>query len=277
MKAARSIVAGAFAAALVASAGAAQAAPKKQCITAAETGQQLRSAGRLLSARRALAACTASSCPTVVRRDCGRWIEEIDAAQPSVTVKLEDVSGADVPDGTILLDGEPVPRAADGRATQLDPGAHKLVWVRDAGRNVEQDVVVREGERNRVIVLRASGPELVPRAGTTDARAPEDAPPPPGSRSPVPFVVGGLGVAAVAAGAIFWGIGLNERSNLGTSCAAAHACAQNDVDASRTKLIVGDVLVGVGVLAVAGAVVLYLTQDAPRGASSARAPLAWTF
>ena len=135
--------------------------PKKQCINAAETGQQLRSSGRLIQARRALAACTASSCPTVVRRDCGRWVEEIDAAQPSVSVKLEDAAGGDVPDGKVLLDGEPMVRAADGRATPVDPGAHKVVWSRETGRSVEQDVVVREGERNRVIVLRAPSPGLV--------------------------------------------------------------------------------------------------------------------
>ena len=73
----------------------------------------------------------------------------------------------------------------------------------------------------------------------------------------------------VGAGVVFWGIGLNDRSNLSTSCAAAHACAQGDVDASHTKLIIGDVLVGVGILAVATAVYLYVTDDSPRPSSSA--------
>ena len=256
------VFAGALGYALLGTAVAAAAPPKKACITAAETGQQLRSSGRLISARRALAACTATSCPTIVRRDCGRWIDEIDAAQPSISVKLEDASGADTPDGSVLLDGEPMLRAADGRATLLDPGVHKLVWVRETGRSVEQEVVVREGERNRVVVLRASGPGLVPLQGGESAPSP---PPPPHARGPLPFVVGGLGIAAVAAGGILWGIGLHDRSNLSTSCAAAHACAQQDVDASRTKLIVGDVVVGVGVLALAGAVLLFLNEGSDAG------------
>jgi len=249
----------------------ADAAPsKKQCIAAAEVGQQLRSSGRLIEARRALAACTTGSCPTLVRRDCGRWIEEIDAALPSVNVKLEDAGGLDTAEGRVLLDGEPMLRVADGRATPLDPGVHKLVWVRDPGRNVELEVVVREGERNRVLVLRVAPSGLVPRSAA--AGDPVEGPRSPTSpvASPLPWIVGGLGIAVGAAGGILWGIGLNDRSNLSASCAPAHACAQGDVDASRTKLIVGDVLAGVGVLAVAGAVLLLLTQKAD---ASARAGL----
>lgn len=228
---------------------------KKRCIAAAESGQQLRSTGRLIDARKALAACTASACPAIVRRDCGRWIEEIDAAQPSITVKLEESGGADSPDGRVLVDGEPMPRGADGRSTPLDPGVHKLVWAR-AGGDVEQEVVIREGERNRVIVLRVAAKGPRPTTDMTDVPAP-----PPRAQSPLPYVVGGLGIALVGAGGTLWGVGLNDRSNLSATCAAAHACAQSDIDASRTKLIVGDVLIGVGVLAVAGAIFLFLNQS----------------
>ena len=185
--------------------------------------------------------------------------------------RREDATGGDVPDGKVLLDGEPMVRAADGRATPVDPGTHKVVWSRDTGRSVEQDVVVREGERNRVIVLRAPSPGLTAHAGSPSAGdASEPSPPAPAhARGPLPFIVGGLGLAMAGAGAVFWGIGLNDRSNLSTSCAAAHACAQGDVDASHTKLIVGDILVGVGIVAVATAVYLYVTDDGPRTTSSA--------
>ncbi len=77
-------------------------------------------------------------------------------------------------------------------------------------------------------------------------------------------------LAVAGAGAVSWGIGLNDRSNLGTSCAAANACAQSDVDASRTKLIVGDVLMGASILAIATAVYLYVSDDGSRSASASR-------
>jgi hypothetical protein len=238
------------------------APPKRNCIEAAESGQQLRSSGQLIEARKALAACTASGCPAIVRRDCGRWIEEVDAAQPSVTVKLEDSAGVDTTDGRVLVDGAPMLRGADGRATPVDPGVHKFVWVREAG-NVVQELVVREGEHNRVILLRVPSPA----SGTPDTSKPLP-PPPPRARSPLPYVVGGLGIALAGTGGILWGIGLHDRSNLSTSCAAAHTCAQNDVDASRTKLIVGDVLMGVGVIAIVGALFLFLSQRNDSGPSA---------
>ena len=231
------------------------APPKKQCIAAAEQGQQLRSEGHLQEARRTLAACTANSCPTIVRRDCGRWVEEIDAAQPSVTVRLEE-DGVEVPDGKVFLDGDALPRG-DGRAAPLDPGAHKFLWSRDGG-NVEQEVTVREGERNRVIVLR-TGPGSARSAKTEDV--PVTPPKSNNSGSPLPWIIGGAGLALVGGGAVLWGIGLNDRSNLQSSCAAAHACVMSDVEASHVKLEVGDVLFGVGLVAVATAVVLLILQD----------------
>lgn len=251
---------------VVARASAAQAAPrKKQCIAAAEAGQQLRSSGKLGGARKAFGACTASVCPAVVRRDCGRWIDEIDAAMPSVSVKLEDEKGAEVPEGRVLVDGEPLLRGTEGHATPIDPGVHRFVWTREAG-NVEEDLVVREGERNRVVVLRVPA---LPEPPAASVEKPE--PLPPVTRSPIPWIVGGLGVVVAGAGAAFWGVGLNERSNLGVTCASAHACSQSDVDASKTKLVVGDVMIGVGIITIASAVVLLLNQStAPSTTTASR-------
>lgn len=246
-----------LATAIVAQATPSTAAPRKQqqqqCIAAAESGQQLRSAGKLRDARKAFAPCTASACSAAIRRDCGRWIDEIDTATPTFTVRLEDEHGADVAEGRILVDGEVLLGAGDGHATAIDPGMHRFVWERDGG-NVVQEQVMREGEHNRVVVLQA--PLVGPPPPTL-----ADAPAPPTARSPLPWIVGTTGAVLMVSGAVFWGIGLHDRANLSSTCAGAHACVQSDVDASRTKLVVGDVLVGVGVVAVAGAVYLFLRQS----------------
>ncbi|MDB4941983.1 MAG: hypothetical protein JWP97_1517 [Labilithrix sp.] len=235
--------------------GRAHAAPtpatKKQCIAAAESAQQLRVSGHLLDARKALGQCTAAACPAVVRHDCGVWLEEIDAALPTVAVKLED-DGGDVLAGRVLVDGEVLARG-DGRALPLDPGPHRFVWARSGG-DVEQELVLREGERNRVVVLRASG----------SAPRPEVGPPPADHHAhlgPLPIVVGGAGVALGVVAGVLWGIGLNDRANMVTGCARTHGCTEDEVSASHAKLVAGDVLMGAGVVAVAAAVVLYLTRD----------------
>lgn len=242
------------------------APPTKRCIDAAESGQQLRSAGKLIEARKAFGVCTAPACPAAVRRDCARWIEEVDTAQPTVSVRLEDEKGNEVSEGKVVLDGQETMKPSAGRAVPVDPGAHRFVWMRSEGR-IEEELVIREGERNRTIILRA------PRAATsgTSGPPPPDKPTEKTSSSPVPWILAGVGIVALGGGTAFWVTGLGQRSDLERTCAAAHTCAMDDIDASRTKLIIGDVLAGVGIVALAGAAFFFLTgsdDPPPRQAGS---------
>lgn len=245
------------------------AAPSSKCIAAAEAGQQLRSEGKLVSARKKFGVCTALECPVVVRRDCARWVEDLDATTPSITVRVEDGSGNEVPEATVTLDGEKLPPIAEGRSTPLDPGTHKVVWEHD-GKKTEKEFVVREGERSKVIVLRAEAPKSRPGA----SHDPRVSPVPPAadtssaSPSPIPWVVGGGGIAATGIGIGMWLTGLGEHSDLGRTCAAAHACSDDQISSSRSKLIVGDVLVGVGVVLIAGALYFILKSDPPKSSSA---------
>ena len=77
----------------------------------------------------------------------------------------------------------------------------------------------------------------------------------------VSLALGGVGIAAPASSAVFWGLGVSERSNLASTCAPTHACSDSDVSRARSKLIVGDVLAGVGLLAVGAAVWFWLRRD----------------
>jgi hypothetical protein len=234
-------------------------ADTKRCIGAAEQGQQQRRDGKLLAARSSFVACTASECPAVVRRDCAKWIDELDATIPTIVVRLEDEEGHDAVDGRVLLDGETLSGATSGRAFSVDPGSHRIAWMRPGG-DLDEEIIVREGERNRVVVLRPKVAEKIP-------PPPPPLPPPAKTKSSIPWLVGGAGLVVGGTGALLWGLGLNDRSNLQSTCASAHTCADSDVRASRTKLIVGDVLVGVGVVAIAAAVYLLVTSGDDAGRS----------
>lgn len=229
----------------------------KRCIAAAETGQTQQRNGQLVSARKTFVACTQSECPPVVRKDCARWIEDLEKALPTVVLKPQDENGNDVAGGKVTIDGEEA--ESTSRAIPIDPGNHHVEWVREEG-TIGVDIVVREGERNRIVEIRPKKKE----------QPKEKEEPRKWERSPVPFVVGGLGVVASAIGGTLWGIGLSDRANLVTSCAPTHACSADDVDASKTKLVVGDVLFGIGVVAVVTAVVLFV-RDTPPGKSTTAA------
>ncbi len=237
-------------------------ADTKRCIAAAEDGQQQRRAGKLLAARASFVACTATECPPVVRRDCARWIDELDGATPSIVVKLVDEEGRDATDGRVLVDGETFTGATTGRAISIDPGTHRVAWMRGGG-DVDEEIVVREGERNRVVVLRPRGAKPV------EKDKPQQ-PPPATQTSILPYVLGGAGIVLAGAGAVLWGIGLSDRSHLQDTCAPTHTCSGADIQASQAKLVVGDVLVGVGVVAVAVSVYMLLRGDSPATVTAVR-------
>ena len=240
-----------------------------RCITAAEQGQQQRASGKLVAARHNFNTCTALECPSAVRRDCARWIEELDVAIPTITVRLEDGAGLDTSDGAVTMDGERWNPPSQGRATPIDPGSHRFVWDHD-GTRIERTVVIHEGERNRSIELRAAPPPKAtrapdPRTSALPPPAHEDA-----GKSPAPWIVGGVGLGVTAIGVGLWLSGLSDHSSLTRTCAAEHTCATGDVDSAKTKLVVGDIMVGAGVLAIAGALYFILKSDPPPAAAAAR-------
>jgi len=235
-------------------------AASKKCIASAEHGQQLKKDGKLIEASGAFQECSASECPAVIRRDCGLWVEDLEGTIPTVTFKLVDDSGKETTEGKVLVDEEAV-RLDEGRALQVNPGSHKFTWLASTGR-IEQQLVVRESEKGRVVTLRMEPRETPPPPPPSGPGRPSEPGAPP-NRGPLPWIAGVGGVALGITGITFWSIGIGERNNLARTCARTHACSDGDVDASRTKLVIGDVLVGVGVLAIGVAVYLFLRHEPP--------------
>lgn len=263
-----------------------------RCTTAAREAQELRARGSLRAAAARLPVCTASECPAVVRRDCGRWASELQDATPTVVFRVVDARGSDVHEGRVLVDDDEAAGGIDGRAVALDPGAHDVAYVHEAIR-VEASVVLREGEHARTVILRvpavngdaagsgagartpASGASLAPVPPDRDASSSSSPSSPSSSKSsPWPFVLGAVGVVSAGIGAGLWIAGTKVHSDLGSSCAAAHTCSADDVSRGKTDLLLGDALVAVGAVALGVAVVWLVTRSsssAPPARATARA------
>jgi hypothetical protein len=67
-------------------------------------------------------------------------------------------------------------------------------------------------------------------------------------------VLGGIGVAGLAVFATFGAMGLSEKSDAETSCAPN--CTDDEVGSIRTKFLIGDIGLGVGVASLAAAVIV---------------------
>ena len=207
------------------------------CIAAAEQSQLQRRDGHLRAAHAKLLGCAHDTCPRAIQKDCKRWLGEVEVATPSVVIHAANPSGADVLGGRLSVDGAPLEGALSGRAIPLDPGEH--AFRMEAGeRSVEQRIVIRQGEHDRLITLRfAADAHLAERPIPTGA-----------------WILGGVGAAGLTTGAALWAVGRGERSTLYATCGITHACDESAIGRARTKLLVGDIVFGVGLAAVGAAV-----------------------
>jgi hypothetical protein len=225
--------------------GAARGDTRDVCNSAAEEAQRLRHEGKLREARVQFVACVRNECPAIVRNDCTKWLADLDTAIPSVVIRAVDGSGADVTQATVSVDGEPLTTSLDGKEIPMDPGLHAFRFERAGAAAVEQRMVIREGEKHRIISITfAPSPPEPPTRGEDASQAGTVAG--EGRRSiALPLVLLGAGAVGLGVAAYFWTSGLQERSTLQSTC-YSH-CTDAQVDAARTKLVVGDVVAAVGI------------------------------
>jgi hypothetical protein len=236
--------------ALVGRAAPARADAVEACIRAADEGQSLRDQGRLLAARERFVTCAAEACPALLRDDCAGWLGGLEARLPSVVIAAADPAGRDLVDARVSIDGAPRPDAAAGRAVPLDPGVHAVRVTGPGGAVVELTVLLREGERRRVVAARFAA------AGAA-------APPGPAGRGPIIAAVV-LGGVALTGGGLFAGLAWSakdELAHLRATCAPG--CDPAAVDAVRAREIGANVALGVGLAAaLAGTLVVVLRPGA---------------
>jgi hypothetical protein len=261
--------------ALLAAASSARADEKQVCALASEDAQQLRTEGRPKEARERLLVCVRDACPQIVRKDCTLWLAEVTAALPSVVVGARDAQGQDIVNVRVTLDGKPFTDKVDGKAIAVNPGVHTFHYEMDGAPPVEERVVIREGEKNRELVVTFKTPVPTVAPPQVPAKVPgsaEPLPPPAASHGPpvLTYVFGGLAVVA-AGGYAYFGIkGKNDVDGLRSSCAPS--CSEAQKDNASTELLVANVSFGVGVAALATAVILWIAQPgAATGKASAAA------
>lgn len=188
-------------ASLLASAGTAHAGEKEVCLAASDQAQRARAGGKLVEAKEKFAVCAREVCPPVVRQDCATWQDEVSKSLPTVSVGVRDQDGHDLLDVKIFVDGQLVTEHLDGKSFPVDPGTHVIRAEDGTHPAIEERVLVKEGEKARAINLRivTTTPKSAGGAG-----APQDTPPPPESpstsRSPLPFVLIGVGAATFGTG-----------------------------------------------------------------------------
>lgn len=213
-----------------------------------------------------------------------RRAAEVEPGLSRLTVRVsEPVEGL-----TLSLDGTSMEQAAFGTPLPADPGEHTLV-AEAPGREPWRTTVTlgAQGDRREVVV-----PALVvaDAGGATPPRQAEassdegtlaavdvdtSAPPAEEGGSVLPWVIGGIGVAALAAGAVFGVLAKGRYDDAEKDCPSHTDCGGAALDASDDADLnanLSNVGFGVGLVGIGVAAVLLLTEDGTE-AAGARAPV----
>ena len=201
----------------------------------------------------------ASVDPSFAKEVEGR-ISTLKARIPTMTVKR----GESAKSGRIEIDGVSVGDTSLGNAMPFDPGPHLVEVKLGETKKFSETVSLAEGDSKEVVI-------------EFPAEAPGPAASDPGDKSPkldtgahkkpskvVPFVIGGVGIAGLAASGVFFVMKNNKVKSLEDACGPngdqCPADKQSDYDAAKTYNTISIVSLGVGVVGVGVAATMLLTR-----------------
>ena len=180
-------------------AGSARAAEpaRDECISANEDADTLRKKGSLQSAREKLTLCTHAVCPRLVRDDCATRLSDLETAVPTVVLSARE-GAKDVTAVTVTIDGKPLATTLDGKPIDLDPGVHTFTFRYAAYPEQTQQLLIREGEKNRGVgatfgeAAAPPAPSVLYVPGPTVDRKDQEK-----KKDTTPWVIGGASVILV--------------------------------------------------------------------------------
>jgi hypothetical protein len=251
-----------------------------------KSAQDREKSGKIHEARDLLQTCMESTCGGLIPK-CKALYEKLKAELPSVVLVVTDDSGNARSDVQVKMDGDLLTSKLDGMAIPVEPGMHEFSFSTGSGVFATQKILIVEGQRNRFISVSMrtgavastappastepkpaaeepnaqqeksaqgeSGPDKGSHEETAEAASPSPgrvgnekwAPP----RSTFPYVLGGVGLAGVAAGGLLTLWGNKDNSQLESSCSPN--CRPASLDHIRTMYIAADISLGVGAAALA--------------------------
>ena len=264
----RHVLALTLASALAAFSRDARAEDAEPCVKAAEEAQSQRDAGHLTVALDNFVRCSQDACPLVVRRDCLTWTTQVEQLLPSVLVHAVDARGADVVGVRLLIDGKAVRERLDGRAVPLDPGQHHVRFEVRGAAPVEQDLLVSEGQKHRILDVKFEAPLTTD--GALDATTAG-----PDLRTVIGFGLIGLGVVALGTFGVLEIVAQGDYRTLRDGCGVTRSCTDAQLSPTQTKFDAAKIALAVGVVSAGVGIPLVIlgSKAGARRASLGAAPL----
>jgi hypothetical protein len=244
------------------------------CLLAAEASLKLRGEHKLRLTRTQLLVCSSPSCPSEVRQECMKRIDEVNAAAPTIVLAVKNGAGHEIAAVKVTVDGQVIADHLDGSALSVDPGAHEFTFETSGMPPLTETIILHEGEKDRrETVLLGGGPGA---AATKDGGVESSGSSEPdtsaahegtgSTQRTIGLVTGGVGIAGLAVGTVFGVLASSSWKSAENDCPAKAGCPSNAVNERSTALTDATLstvgFIAGGVLAATG-VVLFFT--APKG------------
>jgi len=191
-----------------------------------------------------------------------------------LTVKVQDPADKI----EVTRDGAPTSSASWGTPIPVDVGVHTIQATAPSRTTFRTSInVAKDGDRVEVVVPKleaapAASASAPPPAATAPLSAAARADDGAGRRT-VGFVVGGVGVASVAVGAVTGLMAVGKNSDSKKACPSDGACASSDAvdanDGARTLALVSTIAFIAGGVGIATGAVLIVTAPSDKGTRAA--------
>ncbi|MBX3126590.1 MAG: hypothetical protein KF718_07720 [Polyangiaceae bacterium] len=233
-----------------------------ECASSYEKSQELRNQGQLRGARKQLLTCAQASCADFIKRDCAKWLGEVDAQLPTVVFSAR-ARGQDVTDVEVTIGDEVLAETLDGRAIPMDPGSMVFVFESSEFGRKEKKFVVKEGQKSQAVSVDFGGDDG---SGGGVGGSTDDI-----DRGALPWIFTGVGVIGLGAFGFFALSGKSDEDGL--ACAKTKTCSDDEIDPIKQKYLIADISLGVGLVSLGVATYLFLApggKRTPPAADSAR-------
>jgi len=243
------------------------------CLAASEASLKSGNEHHLRAERGQLLVCAANSCPSDIRKECTRRVDEVNVQIPTIIFEVKDTAGDDLSGVRVTMDREQLAERLEGTAISIDPGEHTFLFEVPGQPSTTKRFLIREAEKDRRERINLGGAAQRDRAATTTKEHGEDR----ASWSPsdshglgtqriLGLVSGGVGVVGLALGTVFGLKSISQHIDANEICPARQCADPRGVSASQDAIRAGNIstvafVAGAALLGVGGA--LWLTASAP--------------
>jgi hypothetical protein len=246
------------------------------CTALHASGQREAKAGRLKHASEQFLTCASSPdrCPDAVRAECTDLYGNVQKVIPTVVFTVSDEQGRDLTNVKVYSTDQLIVESLTGRPIPLDPGKHHFRFVFPSGDVLATDILVREGEKNRVVGVRTREARGASRAPARPATARGAAPAAPAatgrSLSAGFWVASTVGVASLASFGVFALLGHNSQSALETCSPTCDLGRRDDYDKMRRDYLIADISLGAAAVSLGVATWLFFSAGSSGGETPKR-------